>query len=35
MGAIKSFRVIRVLRPLKTINRIPKLKVCYRIVDAH
>ena len=27
LGVIKSFRVIRVLRPLKTIKRVPKLKV--------
>ena len=27
LGVIKSLRVIRVLRPLKTIERLPKLKV--------
>ena len=34
LGVIKSFRVIRVLRPLKTIKRVPKLKVGSLVVSS-
>ena len=32
LSTIKSFRVLRVLRPLKTINRVPKLKAVFDCV---
>ncbi|KAK3088414.1 hypothetical protein FSP39_018877 [Pinctada imbricata] len=32
LNTIKSFRVLRVLRPLKTINRVPKLKAVFDCV---